>query len=268
MSDADRNGPADDARDQPVVPTPGSDELWSGQDPAATSWRAAHEQSAGGTAIAPPPVTPPPAPEEHSTNGGPAAPVRVCRKCAVQSRTFDDRCPNCGSSYLRGLRRFRRRSIRMLVVLVPLLLVLGGAGAAVYLKLDHDADQRAAKREAAEQREQQRERAERQRQADAQAQADADALQADLREDSVRDLENAVKKDAEENVSLGLFTGPITQVQCDPVDGNLDDLSIDNVKFECLAANQENEDGTIEGYRYSSSIDFESGEMRWRVGGG
>ena len=267
MSDADHNRPADDARDQQAAATPGN-ELWSGTDPSAASWRAAHEQGAGAVATAPPPITPPPVRDDESTNGGPSAPVRVCRKCAVQSRTFDDRCPNCGSSYLRGLRRFRRRSTRVLIVLVPLLLLLGGAGAAVYLKLDHDADVKAEKREAAERRERARQAEERQRQSAAQAKADADAFQVDLREESVKDLEKAVKKDAEENVSIGLFTGPITQVQCDAAEGNLDDLTADTVKFECLAANRENDDGTIEGYRYSSSIDFETGEMRWRVGGG
>lgn len=186
----------------------------------------------------------------------------------MQSRTFARHCPNCGASYVRGLRRFRRRGTRLLVILGPILLLLAGAGAGAYLKLDHDAEVRQEKQEATEARERKAREEERQRQQAAQAQADADALEVDLRQDSVTDLERAVKKDAEENVGLGLFTGPITQVQCDAVDGNLDDLSVDAIKFDCLAANQENDDGTIEGYRYSSSIDFESGQMRWRLGGG
>ena len=36
---------------------------------------------------------------------------------------------------------------------------------------------------------------------------------------------------------------------------------------ECLAVNQSNADGTEEGYRFTGTINFDSGSYTWRLGG-
>ena len=197
----------------------------------------------------------------------PSPPVRVCRKCAVQSHTTEARCPNCGASYLRGLRRFQRRRTRVLVVAVPVLVLLSSAAAGAYLKIEHDADVR-ERREAAEQRARdEAEAREQAKQDEAEQQAALDELEIETRESAVKELEQNIESDAEENVAEGILDGPILETQCDATTGAPEELETTRGEFDCLAANERSDDGTIEGYRYSGSIDYESGELRWRLGG-
>lgn len=210
-----------------------------------------------------------PSPEDDRA-GDPSAeaqlPVRICRKCSVQSRTGSDRCPNCGSSYLRGLRRFSKRT-RMLVVVVPLVLLLLGGGAAAALKIRHDNNvEQEGEKQAARDLEERQER-EREQEAEEDLQAEQDKSEIRSRRDLVKGLEKAVTKDAKESVDDGLLEGPILLTQCDVLSGELEDLSTEKGRFECLAANVENDDGTIEGYRYSGTIDYDELTYSWRLGG-
>jgi hypothetical protein len=95
------------------------------------------ESSADASSVPEEPPAVPPSPGDTPPEHQGEAPLRLCRKCSVQTRTFSDRCQNCGASYLRGLGRLSRRA-KVLLLAVPLLIVLAAAGIGVALKLRHD----------------------------------------------------------------------------------------------------------------------------------
>jgi len=64
-------------------------------------------------------------------------PLRMCRKCSTETRTTAPRCPMCGAPYVHGVRRLSHRA-RIGIVVGSAVLVLGGAGAAAALKINHD----------------------------------------------------------------------------------------------------------------------------------
>jgi hypothetical protein len=77
-------------------------------------------------------------------------PTRVCPHCAALSQSAGDFCPECGHSFAEGRRVSgisRRAKFAMLGVV--LLLVLGGAGAAIAIKVHHDNQVSARQRSAA-----------------------------------------------------------------------------------------------------------------------
>jgi hypothetical protein len=193
------------------------------------------------------------------------APVKVCPNCAVQERTTGEFCPHCGAPYHRkprGLKRLSKRAKIIVGAVILVLLLAGGATAAV-LKVQHDNDAKAEKNReeaAARQRAQQAAQAERERKADEQ-------VQVALRRNIVKELQKAVTKDARGQVNDGLLDGPIKRTSCDPVGGgNVDDLTARTGKFECIAVNKENGDGTAEGYRFSATINYEELSYSWHLG--
>src|SRR5687767_7966598 len=81
-------------------------------------------------------------PTDHANT---EVPVRICPVCSAQSQTTSDRCPHCGSSFIRSRRvRLQRRmaglSSTSKAALIGgfVLLLLAGAGLVVALKVDHD----------------------------------------------------------------------------------------------------------------------------------
>jgi cell division protein FtsB len=189
----------------------------------------------------------------------PTAPVRVCPNCSTQTATGGSFCPHCGGSYERKTRprhHLTRRG-KVVLALIPTLLLLGGGATGVILKLQHDRAARHQRAEAALLAQQQ---------ADAKRSAnDAERVQ---RRDAVTSLEKAITKDAQNSVATGVLTGPILHSSCTPVSGSPDSLSARSGTFECLAANKTNaSDGTESGYRYSGTVDYDTGSITWHLGG-
>lgn len=184
--------------------------------------------------------------------------TRVCPRCSAQNVGAGQFCPQCGTSYVKVSRRpTRRQSVVMAVVAA---LVLAGVGGIV-AKRQHDASQRedvaAASKDLA---------ADRAREAD-EAQAEADDAERTARDDLVTYLEDQITQDAKESVSDGVLDGPIKFTQCTATGGgSTDDLTALTGTFECLAANVEKDDGTIEGYAYSGTAEWETGSISWRFG--
>ncbi|MFL5821924.1 MAG: hypothetical protein ACJ764_00620 [Solirubrobacteraceae bacterium] len=83
-------------------------------------------------------------------------------------------------------------------------------------------------------------------------------------------LDAAITKDATHNADTGLLTsGPAQSTTCTPVSGgSSQNLSQSTGTYSCIAVYQTNSDGTQSGYRYGGTINFNSGEMTWQLGGG
>lgn len=149
------------------------------------------------------------------------------------------------------------------------LLVVGMAAAGVAWKLGRDADiradqEQASDREAAEESA----AAEDARQAAADAKAEAeDEAERKQRRQLVKRLQQSVTKDARENVSEGILEGPIMYSTCDPLGGgSVDDLTAITGTFECLAIYEERPDGSMVGWTYSGTINYNEQTWSWKLG--
>lgn len=199
-----------------------------------------------------------------------SAPVRVCSKCSVQSQVAGNFCPNCGKSFTRGLKPSRKAIVAALVAAA----VIIGIGTGVALKVRHDraeersavADLRRAAQEAADLEAEQKEEAEaaaaslrEQRQ---QAKRDREAAERRLRGSAIKEMQKTITTDARDNVTDGLLTGPILYTFCNPLGGgSIDDLTALTTTFDCLAVNEELEDGRASGYGFRRNDELE----RWQL---
>ncbi|MET0953523.1 MAG: hypothetical protein ABWX57_09555 [Aeromicrobium sp.] len=143
-------------------------------------------------------------------------------------------------------------------------ILLGGVAGGLMLKRGHDASVRedrasAAARETA---------AAEEKAADAarSEQEEADEIERSIRRDAVRDLEKNIVKSARKVVKTGYFDGPILKASCTATGGgSSDDLTAITGTFDCLAVTKENADGTMSGYGYDGTIDWDSGTLGWEV---
>ena len=156
----------------------------------------------------------------------------------------------------RAPERSSRRKLFVLAGVLALLLLAGGVGAAVW-KANSDA---AAQEEAAA----------------VAAQAEADAEDAQNRRDeaerkdreaAVPGIEDSVRKMAEEHVTEEIIDGPVIDVTCSPVGGgSTDDLSERTTVFQCFVANEDNGDGTMSGYYYNATMNWDTGSYTYGFG--
>lgn len=197
----------------------------------------------------------------------PAGPTRLCPHCAALSHTAGDFCPYCGGRFsAQGGGGSSRMSTRVKVIagcLVPLL-VLGGAGVAVAIKLHHDSQvtaQHSRAAAAAKQREQQLQQQQ-------QVQQTQRATKISARQDAETQLQTAITKDATDKANQGVLTsGPAQSTSCTGVSGgSSQSLSESTGTYNCIAVYQTASDGTQSGYRYSGTIDFDTGSMTWQLG--
>lgn len=153
----------------------------------------------------------------------------------------------------------RRPSKRVAIIAATVIVLLIAAGGGAFaLKQSNDRKEAEAAAAAAD----------RQREREVEAKEASDQAERDERADMVTQLQDAIEKDAKKSVKDDLLEGPIKLVQCTATGGgSVDDLTALTGTFECLAANKENDDGTIEGYRYSGTIDWDAGQLQWRLGG-
>lgn len=182
--------------------------------------------------------------------------TRVCRKCSTQSTGSGRFCPNCGKSFERG--RSNRINRKALIIGALAFALIAASGTGLVLKNRHDDQVEATRVANAEEAEEERV---------AEEQAAADEAERDLRNDYVKELEKNITKDAKDNVRNGLLDGPILKSSCTATGGgSTDDLTALTGTFECIAVNKEDKDGTMSGYSYSGTIDWESAELSWHLG--
>jgi hypothetical protein len=204
-----------------------------------------------------------------------APPTKVCPKCSVAEPTSGAFCPHCATPYDRSARRSRPSRRAVLAVFVALL-VLGGGGTAAALITKHNTDQKhqrdlaaAAHRRADAQRQARLAQiaADRAAAAERRAQEAKDAATRSIRRSLVNDLRKAITKDARGRVADGYLDGPIYGTQCDPVGGgNASNLDARTGRYSCLAYNKKNDDGTIEGYGFTATVNFEKFSYQWHLG--
>jgi hypothetical protein len=68
-------------------------------------------------------------------------------------------------------------------------------------------------------------------------------------------------------VSTGLLDGPILKAVCDPVGGGRDDLEAHTGRYDCMAVHTEASDGTMRGYTYNGTINYDEFSYSWKLGG-
>ncbi|MDT4891479.1 MAG: hypothetical protein QOE97_514 [Pseudonocardiales bacterium] len=148
-----------------------------------------------------------------------------------------------------------------------LLILAAGAGAFTF-KLHRDAEHRAAQRAAAARHA----AAEAQRAATKRAAAVAKrietAQQIAARHASEREMETSITTWARKQVSSGLLNGPILRTSCTPIGGGSQNLAEITVKYDCLAVDKDNTDGTSDGYGVHATMDFSTGQYQWGLGNG
>jgi MoxR-like ATPase len=87
------------------------------------------------------------------------------------------------------------------------------------------------------------------------------------RKDAVTEMEASILKDAKARVRAQELTGPILSASCTPLGGgSADDLTALTGTFECIAVNKKNADGSSQGYRFASTINWNEGSYSWHLG--
>ncbi|MCW3050540.1 MAG: hypothetical protein JWO74_4824 [Solirubrobacterales bacterium] len=215
---------------------------------------------------------PPSTKDEH------ALPTKVCPKCSVAERTRGAFCAHCGASYDRAAARRRRPrpSRRVTLTLLAVVILLAGGGVAAAMIVQHNNDQKAQRAHEAVLRRRAQERhlealakaaADRAAAAARRGKEEQDAATRGVRRSLVNDLRKAITKDARQRVDEGLLDGPIYGTQCDPIGGgNASNLDARTGRYSCLAYNKKNNDGTISGYGFMATVNFEKFTYQWHLG--
>lgn len=159
-----------------------------------------------------------------------------------------------------------RRRLGLWAAIIIGVVLLAGGGVAVAIKLQND--QAAAEKAAIAQETEEAEAAEQARaEAEEERQAAADQRERDSREVAVDGVEGSIKTMAEGHVEEGIIDGPIIDVSCDPLDGgSTDDLAQKTTVFQCFVANLDNGDGTMSGYYYNATMNWDSGQYTYGFG--
>lgn len=152
----------------------------------------------------------------------------------------------------------------MVIALVSAIVVVLGVLGAYAAKSRYDGQQAAI---AASQEADARAAKEKQQQAETAAKQAHDAAERASRKDAVDGIEASVKKMAQKHAKQGLIEGPIINVSCDPVaGGSLDDLSEKTTTFQCFVADKKNKDGTMSGYYYHATMNWDTGSYTYGMG--
>jgi Protein of unknown function (DUF2510) len=163
----------------------------------------------------------------------------------------------------------KRRVGKWLTIAGAVAVLLGLIGGGIAWKVADDARAAAAEAAAAEEKAaaEEREKQEREDAAAAAAQERRDDADRSARRASVTEIETSVKTMAEGHAADDIIDGPIIDVSCSPVGGgSTDDLTEQTTVFECFAANEDNGDGTMSGYKYNATMNWSSGSFTYGLG--
>lgn len=87
------------------------------------------------------------------------------------------------------------------------------------------------------------------------------------RMEMIGDIEKSIETMAQSHAEEELIDGPVIDVFCDPIGGGSTDILTDQTTlFECFVATTENDDGSMSGYTYSATMNWNTGEYTYRIG--
>ena len=190
------------------------------------------------------------------------------RGCVRTARSYPktdgEFCPHCGKAFSADTPSGLSRRVKLALAGLAALLVLGGAGAAVAIKVHHDNQVAAQHQRAVAAASAKAQAAEQARQ----AQQAAQAAEVAIRQGLETSLQDAITKDAKQSANQGLLQSAPTSTTCTPVSGgSSQNLAESTGTYSCIAAYQTNSDGTSSGYRYTGTINFTTGMTSWHLGG-
>jgi uncharacterized protein UPF0547 len=156
----------------------------------------------------------------------------------------------------------KRKRLRVVAFAVLAVLLLGGAAAGY--AINHNNEQETKKRHEAAQR--QRRETEREK---TEHEGQRHEQEATERKSAESELEKGVETYAKKLVSEGTLSEPVTGASCNPVSGGSShELNSSSGTFSCIAITKHEAEGKVSGYRFSGTIDFATGKLSYRLGGG
>jgi hypothetical protein len=203
---------------------------------------------------------------------GEVIPERLCPHCATISQTAGEYCPHCGKAFAK--RQRLSKHVRVAIVAVLVVVLLGGAGAGVALKIHHDEQveaQHKAAVAAARSKQLEKEHTEA-AELEAKANSAREATEAKASKEKERkvseaELEKSVETYAKKLVSEGTLEEPILGVSCTPVSGGSStELGPSSGTFSCIAITKYEAGGEESGTHFSATIDFAKGTYSYRLG--
>lgn len=160
----------------------------------------------------------------------------------------------------------RKRPPKKVLIAISAAILLAVGGGTIW-KISHDANVRAEQDAAAAAIQLAADEEATRLEAERAAKESEDAGERARRTLAVENIESNVKTMAEEHVTKGIMDGPIISVSCSPVGGgSTDDLTETTTVFDCFAANEDNGDGTMSGYKYHATMNWSSGEFTYGLG--
>lgn len=158
-----------------------------------------------------------------------------------------------------------------MTLVVVAALIGAGLAAGIIIKTNHDNAVAAEHREEQEEREaiaaakKAKERAALRRQHEEEAsERELARIETQYGTEVVKELESNITKSANEEAEEG-FSEYVTGTDCEANGGRID-TSLTAQNFHCLAITSE-EGGLENGYRYTGTINYEEGNLSWRLGG-
>ncbi len=174
---------------------------------------------------------------------------------------------------MRTRRRIGRWSRgRKVLTIGVIAVVIGGAVAAgVIIKTNHDSTVAAEHREEQEEREAiaaakktKEEVALRHQREEEESERELARIELRYGKESVTELEKDITNSANEEAEEG-FSESVSRTDCEANGGKVD-TSLTAQNFHCIAVTSE-EGGLENGYRYSGTINYATGNLSWRFGG-
>ncbi len=87
------------------------------------------------------------------------------------------------------------------------------------------------------------------------------------RRETVTEIEESISEMAEGHIAQGILDGQVISTSCSPVaGGSLEDLTEQTTVFDCFVATEDNGDGTMYGYHYHSTMNWNSGDYTYGFG--